>query len=173
MYGLLQAGLLANEMLEKQLNKHGYFHSKITPGLWKHTTCPITFTLIVDDFGVKYIGKEHAVHLLSVIQQHYKCKADWTGARYISIHLTWDYDKGQVHLYMPDYVQKALKQFQHICKKKQNQPFPHAPIKYGTKTQYATQESTAPLVSNDEKKFKTFVTSSSSTDKQSIALSLH
>ncbi|KAL7474338.1 hypothetical protein ACHAW6_000313 [Cyclotella cf. meneghiniana] len=36
MYGLPQAGLLANELLEKLLNKHGYFQSKLIPSLWKH-----------------------------------------------------------------------------------------------------------------------------------------
>ncbi|KAL7478060.1 hypothetical protein ACHAW6_003843 [Cyclotella cf. meneghiniana] len=34
MYGLPQAGLLAYKLLEKRLNKHGYFQSKIIPGLW-------------------------------------------------------------------------------------------------------------------------------------------
>jgi hypothetical protein len=38
MHGLPQAGLLANELLEQRLNKHGYFQSKLVPGLWKHTT---------------------------------------------------------------------------------------------------------------------------------------
>ena len=37
MYGLPQSGLLANELLEKRLNKHGYQQSKLLPGLWKHT----------------------------------------------------------------------------------------------------------------------------------------
>ena len=35
MYGLPQAGLLANELLEKRLNKHGYHQSKLVPGLWE------------------------------------------------------------------------------------------------------------------------------------------
>ena len=34
MYGLPQAGLLANELLEKRLNKRGYHQSKLVPGLW-------------------------------------------------------------------------------------------------------------------------------------------
>ena len=33
MYGLPQAGLLANLLLEKRLNKQGYFQSKLVPGL--------------------------------------------------------------------------------------------------------------------------------------------
>jgi hypothetical protein len=28
-----------------------------TPGLWTHKTRPILFSLVVDDFGVKYVGK--------------------------------------------------------------------------------------------------------------------
>jgi hypothetical protein len=36
MYGLPQSGLLANELLEKRLNRHGYRQSKFVPGLWKH-----------------------------------------------------------------------------------------------------------------------------------------
>eukprot|EP00804_Cyclotella_cryptica_P008940 CCRYP_012041-RB/>CCRYP_012041-RB protein AED:0.46 eAED:0.46 QI:0/-1/0/1/-1/0/1/0/111 len=36
MYGLPQAGLLTNELLEKRLNAHGYHQSKLVPGLWKH-----------------------------------------------------------------------------------------------------------------------------------------
>ena len=54
MYGLPQAGLLVNELLEKRLNKHGYYQSKLVPGLRKHKTRPITFSIVVDDFGVKY-----------------------------------------------------------------------------------------------------------------------
>ena len=38
---------------------------------------------------------------MTVLQEHYQVKANWTGTRYIGIHLAWDYKKGQVHLYMP------------------------------------------------------------------------
>ncbi len=41
MYRLPQAGLLANELLKKRLNKHGYQQSKLVPGFWKHDTKPI------------------------------------------------------------------------------------------------------------------------------------
>ena len=36
MYGLPQAGLLAQQQLTKQLNKAGYFQSTLSPGFWKH-----------------------------------------------------------------------------------------------------------------------------------------
>jgi hypothetical protein len=153
MYGLPQAGLLANELLEKRLNKHGYHQSKLVPGLWKHDTRPIQFTLVVDDFGVKYVGEEHANHLKATLEEHYKLTCDWTGQRYIGITLDWDYKRRQVHLSMPNYVKKALKQFQHKVRKLQNAPYPSAPIQYGAKKQYATQNSSAPLVDAKTKKF--------------------
>ena len=71
MYGLPQAGIIAQQLLEKRLNKAGYRQSKITPGFWTHDWRPISFTLVVDDFGVKYFGKEHAEHLINVLTQHY------------------------------------------------------------------------------------------------------
>jgi hypothetical protein len=135
MYGLPQAGLLANELLEKQLNKQGYFQSKLVPGLWSHKTRRIQFILVVDDFGVKYVGKEHTEHLKQVLKEHHKVTTDWKGKRYVGIHMKWDYAKQQVHLYMPDYVKKALIQFGHQINNCQNQPFPHTLIQYGSKKQ--------------------------------------
>ena len=72
MYGLPQAGILAQELLKTRLNAHGYQQSKFTPGLWTHKWRPICFSLVVDDFGVKYVGKEHADHLVSVIKENYE-----------------------------------------------------------------------------------------------------
>jgi hypothetical protein len=53
MYGLPQAGTIAQELLETHLLKAGYTQSKITPGYWKHTWRPISLKLVVDNFGIK------------------------------------------------------------------------------------------------------------------------
>jgi len=87
MYGLPQARLITNELLEKRLNEHGYHQSKLVPGLWKHDWHPIQFTLVADDFGVEYVGKEHALHLQQTLKHHYKVTKDWIGTRYIGITL--------------------------------------------------------------------------------------
>ena len=63
MYGLKQSKMLANKELKKVLAMAGYFLSKHTAGLFAHKTRPISFTLVVDDFGVKYINKADALHL--------------------------------------------------------------------------------------------------------------
>jgi hypothetical protein len=62
MYGLNQAGLLANQLLQTCLVPFGYYPFRHTPGLWLHKTRHISFTLVVDDFAVKYVGKQHAEH---------------------------------------------------------------------------------------------------------------
>ena len=54
MYGLPQAGKNANDKLKLHLAKFGYNPQPITPGLWRHQTLPLQFSMVVDDFGVKY-----------------------------------------------------------------------------------------------------------------------
>ncbi len=113
MYGLPQTGILAQELLEKQFNER-YSQSKVVPGLWTHKTRPILFALVVNDFREKYVGKEHAMHLISILKQHYEISEDWTGSKYIGITFEWDYHNRRVHLSsMPGYISKALQQFGH------------------------------------------------------------
>jgi len=47
-WGLPQAGILANKLLRKRLASHGYYECINNPGLWRHKWRPITFTLVVD-----------------------------------------------------------------------------------------------------------------------------
>ena len=107
MYGLPQAGIIAQELLQKQLNATGYRQSAIIPGFWKHDWRPIAFALCVDDFGVKYIGREHAQHLLDTLNLNYKTSNEWEGTRYLGLTLDWDYPNKQVHLSMPGYCDNA------------------------------------------------------------------
>jgi hypothetical protein len=76
MYGLPQACILAQKLLEQRLNKHGYFQNKAIPGLWMHPTRPISCTLVVDDFGIKYVRQEHVMHLISILKEHYELSED-------------------------------------------------------------------------------------------------
>jgi hypothetical protein len=69
MYGLPQAGILAKELSQRNLAKDGYRPTQHTHGLWTHGTRPISFSLVVDDFGVKYVGRKHAEHLMACIKK--------------------------------------------------------------------------------------------------------
>jgi hypothetical protein len=79
--------------MQKKLAPHGYCECVYTPRLWKHETCLITFSLMVDDLGIKYIGKEHAEHLINCLNEKYKLTVDWTGIIYCCISLNWNYTK--------------------------------------------------------------------------------
>ena len=62
-YVLPHSGILANKILKELLAKYGYYQCATATGLWRHKWRPILFSLIVDDFGVEYIGDRHTYHL--------------------------------------------------------------------------------------------------------------
>ena len=64
--------------------------------------------MVVDDFWVKYSGKEHSLHLKSALEDKYKVTTDWEGKLYIGISLNWYYEKVTVQISMPSYVHAAL-----------------------------------------------------------------
>ncbi len=113
LYGLHQAGIIANNKLLKYLAKFGYIPTEHTPGLWKHQTRPVQFSLVVDDFGVKYVDPANARHLIDAIKTLYECTTDWDGTLYCGITLKWDYLARTVDLSMPGYIDAALHTFQH------------------------------------------------------------
>ena len=104
--------------------------------------------MVVDDFGVKYVGEEHANHLLKVISENYD------GKRYLGLTFDWDYETRQVHLSMPEYIPDALTRFKRERPRKiQNAPHPHTPIDYGSKQQYAKEEVEEAELGKEEKLF--------------------
>jgi hypothetical protein len=108
----------------------------------------------VDNFGVKYIGKEHVIHLIKILNEHYEVEEDWEGRRYLGITLDWDYKKREVYLSMPEYVERALVRFDHPTPDKpQHQPHQHTIPTYGTTIQYAKPEDTSQRLSPSEKKY--------------------
>jgi hypothetical protein len=101
-YGLPQAGILANKLLKLRLARHGYFKLPHTPGLWKHSSRPIWFNPCMDNFGIKYIGEEHLNHLFAALwTETYEIDEAWKGNLYCGISLTWNYNKRYVNIAMP------------------------------------------------------------------------
>ena len=85
-----------------------------TTGYWKHIWNPISWTLIVDDFGFKYTNKRHVDELLKIMSQWYVMKMDWEGTSFGGITLKWNYKvERQVELYLPGYIDKILARFRH------------------------------------------------------------
>jgi hypothetical protein len=117
MYGLKQAGLLANQLLQKRLAPFGYYPARHTPGLWLHKTRPIAFSLIVDDFAVKYMGKQHADNLRNALFQINDLTTDWEVKLYSGMYLKWDYKNRTCDISMSGYVSNVLIKFQHDAPK--------------------------------------------------------
>jgi hypothetical protein len=92
LYGMPQAGLLAKTELNKLLATHGYHECVFTQGLYRHATRPISFTVWVDDFLIKFkrgANKDDINHLLDVLRLKYKFKIDWHGRQYLGLKIDY------------------------------------------------------------------------------------
>jgi hypothetical protein len=100
----------------------------------------------VDDFAVKYVGKQHAEHLRDALLRTYELTTDWTATVYSGMTLKWDYKHKTCNISMPGYVSNVLSKFQHDAPKHpQHTPSRYVTPVYGAKTQYATTDETPPL----------------------------
>jgi hypothetical protein len=149
MYGLPQAGILANELLQRNLVKDGYRPTTHTHGLWTHDTHPISLSLVVDDFGVKYVGREHAEHLMTCIRKKYNISSDWNGTAYCGLTLHCYYKIRTVDVSMPGYIKAALHKYQYPAPARPE----HAqhiwnPPSYGAKTQFVNEPTPSPTLSD-------------------------
>jgi hypothetical protein len=144
-YGLKQAGKLANDLLTQRLEMHGYYQCATTPGLWRHKWRPVLFVLIVDDFGIQYSDRRHAEHLLQALQQHYTVTTDWTGTKFAGIDIKWDYNKRTCRLTMDTYISALLLKYDHPRPRKpQHAPHKHREIIYGAKEHLLPDDDTSP-----------------------------
>jgi hypothetical protein len=106
------------------------------PGLWHHESRPISFTLVVGNFGVKYVDKEYVDHLIASIKMLYSLTEDWTGNLYCGIALEWDYENSHIDISMPGYIKKNCRNTGTPCPKRlQPCPYSPEPKKYGSEAQ--------------------------------------
>ena len=90
---------MENEILAKRLAKHGFEHHPKT----------IQFTLVVDNFEVKYEENLDAQYLIKILREHYEeVSVDWEGELFCGIKFNWDHENRTVDLSMPGYMAKLL-----------------------------------------------------------------
>jgi hypothetical protein len=151
MYGLPQAGILTNKLLQRNLAKDGYRPTTHTHGLWTHDTRPISFSLVVDDIGVKYVGREHAEHLMACIKKKYNILSDCNGTAYYGLTLDWNYQDHTLDLSMPRYIKAALHKYQHpVPAHPEHSPHTWNPPIYGAKTQFMSDPTPSPTLSDKD-----------------------
>ena len=84
----------------------------------------------------------------------YEVTEDWEGEQYIGMHIRWDYPGKKIHLAMPGYAEKALREFLHEHpRQKQYSPFSCAQKKYGKEAQMIEDKPEPPPLSKVEQKF--------------------
>ncbi len=146
-YVLPQAGILANNLLRTRLEAEGYYKGATTPGLWRHKWRPIQFCLIVNDFGVEYVGIEHFNHLLNLLKKYHGVQFNMAGDKFAGIDIKWDYASRHCCISMPGYIDNILIKFKHpIPSKPRPLPYKCLPIAYGAKAQLTPKADTAELL---------------------------
>jgi hypothetical protein len=152
MHGLHHARRIARDKLILHLIDDGYHQCPHTPCLFKHMTRNIAFTLVVDDFGIKYKKEEDRDHLFATLRKHYVITTDLEGSKYLGIDIFHDRTLRTITLSMPNYVQDALTRFKVIKNKENtNSPLVYHPIKYGQ--QYELVDDSPPVTDPDQIKF--------------------
>ena len=106
--------MMENKQLRLRLEKEGYYEARTTSGLWRHKWRPIQSCLVVDDFGVEYVGKQHAEHLATIFKKNPNIAEDWEGKKYVGIDLKWDSDKRTCRETMDGYILGLRNNYQHM-----------------------------------------------------------
>ena len=131
-YGLPQAGRLSQERLVSHLATFGYKQCSNTPCLFVHESNGIAFTLVVDDFLVKYKNQGAAEHLLAALRELYTITTDFaTTQKYVGITLFHNLTTNTIDMSMPGYVQKALLRFKRKYTVGADSPIIYVPPRYG------------------------------------------
>ena len=107
------------------------------------------FVLIVNDFGIEYVGEQHAKHLQKVVQEHYTITTNWEGKKLAGIDIEWNYAKKHsertCRLSMKKYIHNDLVKFDHPHPlKPQLSAHKYREIQYGSKVQKSMEEDTNP-----------------------------
>ena len=102
MYGLPQAGNTENDLLTECLAPKGYFRcthtqTRTMDKKWH----PIFLPLVIDNFGVKYVGKEHPKHLIPSIRELFPVAEARNRRLYCGIKLKWDCHKLTLDISIP------------------------------------------------------------------------
>jgi len=148
-YGLPEAGKLAQDRLFNHMKTHGFEPCENTPGLLKHKTRDIKFTLVVDDFGVYYTDKADPTYLQTILEELYVMTVDWTGSKYVGLTIQHDEDNRTISISMPTYIAKAMVRFNiNAMTKAVHSPSKYIPMRYhnsSTKPQVTQIDSSNPI----------------------------
>ena len=114
LYGMPEAGLLAQRDLIALLKPHGYIMSPTTPCLFTNPHTHVSFVLWVDDFLIKYktAFKHEMEAFFDILRSKYQVKVDWTGRRYLGLTIHRNRPRSSITVQMPGYIMRL---FRKLC----------------------------------------------------------
>jgi hypothetical protein len=112
-YGLPQVGILANDLLQSLLNAKGFYEAASTPGLWRHKWRPNQLCLIINNFGVEYVGLEHFAYLLDILKKFHGVQYNMAGYKFAGMDMEWNYASCRCRISMPGYISLLLLKYKH------------------------------------------------------------
>ena len=151
-YGLPEAGRLAQKELFAFLRKNGFYNCSNdenggllldgTPCLWHNNPDPakatLSFSLVVDDFGIKYKEKRDVDALVALLASGgYKTSRDDTGSKYLGFTIDWDYENEHVDLSLPGWTKALAERLELVSTKRTDAPGIYTPPSYGSKKQFS------------------------------------
>jgi hypothetical protein len=137
LYGLPEAGRLAQKQLREHLAKFGYEAPDSSPCLFSNKDKTLTFSLVVDDFGIKYKRKADVLALQDALTKGgYKFSQDWSGSKYLGFKIDWDYEKDYVDLSLPGHIKDLAVKLDLMASQRRDAPGAYAPPSFGSKVQW-------------------------------------
>ena len=88
-----------------------WIHQTEATCLFRNGTDGTDFALVVDDFGVNYLNKLSAQHLIDTLQKLYVITIDWMVSKYLGFSITFDYEQHTVDISIPGYIDRVLQRF--------------------------------------------------------------
>ena len=115
MYGLPQAGILANTQLCKILSKYGYDQCNHTYFLYYHRSRNTTFTLVINGLRIKYTDNIDLQYFITTIHKIYTAIIDVRESFYCGLIIQCDYYARHVAVLITGYIFHTLISFLAPC----------------------------------------------------------
>ena len=159
MYGLKEAGLIAQKELLNVLSRNGYSEPDNMMIIRANDPKDKTAAVVnVDDFGIKYTDKADAEKLLQIIRDAgYILKVDWEGKKYCGLNINHDIIGRTLTIDVGDMVFDMLERFGMTDCKGADSPIKYiAPI-YGQAKQYSEIDESTPLNKEEIKRLQQII----------------
>ena len=120
--------------------------------LFRHATRDISFTLVVDDFGIKYTALSDYNHLKSSLELLYKVTSSPTGTRHLGFDIDYDRPNRVMSLSLDGYIQKLLKSVvpESVKLKLYDSPMIYTPPVFGSTAPQVAPVDSSPLASSSD-----------------------